>query len=146
MSMRNKLIIFFSLALAALGFTIPTDWLAMMVSENGELFIPVSSGSEDPFVIKLALASYSLSFIYSSISFTLNRGVRFIPVAYLVNCIFYLLCIFLISLDSSILGAAAYGNWVPVSQVIFWFISVIAISWATFNKLRQQGAVSHASA
>jgi len=124
MSMRDKLILFSSLALGLLGIALPTEWLAMVAGENGELFIPVSSGSEDPFAIKLGLASYILSFIYSGASITLNKGVRFIPVAYTINCIFYVLCMLFVSLDSGIFSAAGYGNWIPVLQLIFWFITV----------------------
>jgi len=138
--MQYKLILVFSLLFIALGFTIPADWLAMTYGENGELFIPVSSGSEDPFIIKLALASYVLSFLYVGMSIKLRRGIRFITPVYILNCIFYLLCMFLVSLDSSVLEAAKYGNRLPISQLVLWLISVVAIGWATFNKSMQPTA------
>jgi hypothetical protein len=135
--MQSKLILFFSLVFVSLGFSLPEGWLAMMAGEKGELLIPVSSGSEDPFIIKVALASFLVSLIYAGICIAISKGLRFIPVVYAINSIFYLLCMFLVSRDSSILDAAKLGNWVPAIQLTLWFLSVVAISWATFNKPMQ---------
>src|SRR5690606_25870013 len=133
--MQLKLILFFSLVLAALGFALPVEWLAMLIGEKGELFIPVSSGSEDPFTIKVALMSFTLTIIYSGISMALKKGAGFAPLVYTINSLFYLLCMFLVSLDSNIIGAARHGNWAPVLQLVLWLASIIAICGATFNKL-----------
>lgn len=142
MAMRNYLILIFSLVLSVVGFTLPVEWLAMMVGNNGELFISVSSGSEDPFAIKLALGSFAMTFLFAGICLLQNKGLRYITTIYALNCVFYLLCMILVSLDSGILVAAKYGNWVPVSQGAFWLATVLVVIWVSFNKANQNDALS----
>ncbi len=134
MTMRNYLIFVVSLIFSVTGFLVPTEWLAMMAGENGDLLIPVSSGSEDPLIIKLALVSYIVSFMFSGICLYLNSGVQFIFRVYMANSAFYIFFMFLLSLDSSVFVAAKYRNLVPVSLIALWLVANIPLIWASFNK------------
>ena len=142
--MLSKLIFCCSLILFALGFMLPIEWLAMMQRSNGDLFIPVSSGSEDPMIIKIALMSYLVSSIYSGFFVVLAREGRSLILVYTLNSIFYLICMFLVSLDTSIVMAARLGNWVPTLQAGLWLACTIAITWVAFNQSFKRDAASGA--
>ncbi|HAS6387155.1 TPA: hypothetical protein RZA60_004500 [Vibrio vulnificus] len=140
MTILNFIVLIFSSMFALAGFLIPVDSLLMMASENGELFTPVSSGSEDPFAIKLALASYSVCFLYISFSLFVKKGLQYITGVYLANSVFYMFCMYLVSLDSNILEAAKLGNWVPLFINVVWIGTVLVVILASFKKLSRRSA------
>ncbi|HAS6055606.1 hypothetical protein D8T45_23935 [Vibrio vulnificus] len=140
MTILNFIVLIFSSMFALAGFLIPVDSLLMMASENGELFTPVSSGSEDPFAIKLALASYSVCFLYVSFSLFVKKGLQYITGVYLANSVFYMFCMYLVSLDSNILEAAKLGNWVPLFINVVWIGTVLVVILTSFKKLSRRSA------
>ena len=142
--MRNYFILICSLILFVTGILVPSQWLAMHSGEHGDLFIPVSSGSEDPFAIKLALASYMVSFIYSGLFVYLKKEARSVLGVYWANCIFYLFCMYLVSLDSSIIQAAKFGNLVPVSLSLLWLVTFVIVIGVSCKKVARKGNASDA--
>lgn len=140
MTMRDHLILSISIVLAGLGFFLPKKLLFMVVGQDGELFRPLSSGGEDPTLIKIALGSYIVSASVSIISLFVRKIKRFIFPVYLVNSSFYILLMVLVSIDSSVITAAKYGSWLPVGQLILWLLSMLVIIWASFNKSIQPTA------
>ena len=119
-----------------LGFFLPEESLMMMVNEEtGEFFIPVSSGSGDPLTIKIALASFSMTLLYTTISLFFRRSSQSVYWVYNINSAFYLFYMLLVSIDSSIFIANDYGNWIPLGQFLFWVLSFILITSAKFKNV-----------
>lgn len=136
MTVSNKLTLYFCFIFSIVGFILPENLLAMMPSENGELFIPFSSGSESPFLLKLSMASFIVTFCYGIICLVLNKNFNGIIYVFSINCAFYMFCTFLILLDSSFVDAVNYGNWLPILQSVGWGVSVIiiAVTWLKDSK------------
>ena len=135
--MREHLILAISLVLSGLGFVLPENELWMVAGENGELFRPVSSGSEDPFLIKVALGSYVVSAVFTLVSLVTSKGRKYVFPLYLGNGFFYILVMALVSIDSSIWVAAENGNWLPLGQQALWLVASVAVVGASFNKRLQ---------
>lgn len=133
MNLRNKLILISGSILAALGFLIPKDKLLLVVGEKGEFYLPLSSGSEDPLIIKIALCSYIISIAVIVLSSFFEKIKSYIFGVYLANSALYLLLLILVSLDSNIFSAAKYGNWLPVLQFGVWLLSIVLIIWQSFK-------------
>ncbi|NVJ66744.1 MAG: hypothetical protein HWE16_09650 [Gammaproteobacteria bacterium] len=131
--MRNKLALIFSFILTVLGVVIPESSLAMMPLENGELVIPRSLGANDPFIIKFALSSFSVSLFYSAICLVFNKWHGSIIYIFAINSIVYLLYTVLILLNSSFIIAAKHGNWIPLSQFAVWISFILIIAWLSFD-------------
>ncbi|WP_370980209.1 hypothetical protein [Agaribacterium sp. ZY112] len=134
MTMREFLILSVSILFSGLGFLLPEDQLLMMAGESGELFKPVSSGSEDPFLIKVALGSYVLTGVFSAVSLFVGKGRRYIFRIYLGNGAFYILVMALASIDSSVFAAAQSGNWLPLGQLALWLVALLVVIGTSFNK------------
>lgn len=126
--MKIRAILISSAIFVLVGTFVRRSHLAMMVAEDsGAVFIPVSSGSEDPSILKLGFLSYVISFLFALYSVVLKRGSDVAMAPYVVNCVFFVLCIALISQDSNIIGAAQNGNVIPAFLVLFWIFVVTTV-------------------
>ncbi|WHI48027.1 hypothetical protein [Microbulbifer sp. VAAF005] len=140
MTMRDYLILLCSIVLAGLGFLLPQDQLFMAVRQDGELFRPLSSGGDDPTLIKIALGSYIASAFFAIISLYVRKIRRFIFPLYLVNSGFYILLMAFVSIDSGVIIAAKHGNWLPVGQLILWLLFLLVIIWVSLKRSIQSNS------
>ena len=135
MEMRNKLIIVSSLILVCIGTIFSTEDFVMMLGNNGELIVPVSSGSDDPSLFRIGLLIFSISLL-SSAAHALNKiSFRSSLVTYLTVSIFFAVFLALIHLDSSIFVASRSGNHIPLISAAVWLMFLLGVICAPSNKV-----------
>ena len=139
MEMKNKLIIISSLILVCIGAIFSTNDFVMMTGNNGELFIPVSSGNEDPFLFRFGLLSFSISLLTSMAHAFKKISFKPVFVTYLVISLLFAIFLALIHLDSSIFVASRAGNHIPLITTAVWVVFLVAIVCTPSNKLNQSG-------
>lgn len=134
--MKKLIFTFFALISIIIGWSLKDrGGLAMHITSSGEVLYPISSGSEDGTFIFLGLISFILTFSYSIASLILKHKLKTLIKVYLVNLVFLLMLIALVSLDSSIILAAKLGDDVPLIGVIISFIPLILI---IINQLKRE--------
>jgi hypothetical protein len=140
--MKKYVILTSSIFLVLIGILIEDRGLAMGVTAGGETFYPISSGSQDGACLKLGLYSFFITTIYSIISILRGHREIFLFVFYLVNSLIYAFFIILVMLDSSIVDAAKYGEWLPLIAHIIWTSSfVICCAWSLNKLIKQMGNI-----
>lgn len=140
--MRKYVILISSGLLCGLGYLIEDRGLAMHVTSGGEIVYPISSGSDDGFLLKTGLYLFAITFIYSVISIIRwNEEVTLLKV-YAINSLVYFVFLFLVMLDSSIIGAAKLGDWLPLAANSVWVLSFGLYSVMSLNRGPQHGGAS----
>lgn len=133
MTAQVRIILFSSVLFFGLGFFVPESELLMMQNdEAGELFKPVSSGSDDPFALKLGFIAYIISAIYVCFCLITKTGYQAIKWVYLVNGLFFCLSLCLIHLDSDFVVAYREGNGLPLGLTLFWAFIVLVVLLFSF--------------
>jgi hypothetical protein len=93
--------------------------LLMWVASDGTPIYPVSSGSDDRHLLAVGFLAYLLTFITAIVCSVLKRKGNAGKVSYWINLGFLALILFLVELDSSIVGSASEGDFVPLMGVAF---------------------------
>lgn len=125
--MMNNIILIASLLFLSIGFFVDEGQLITMTGNNGQPFIPVSSGSDDPFLMRVAFSSYVISFVYACVAIKCRVGERYIIWIYLLNGCFFIFSLFLVSFDSNIIEAARAHNSLPLMICTFWAVVNVVI-------------------
>ena len=85
---------------------------------EGRPLYPLSSGSNDGFILSLGFMSFLGTVIYSLGSSLLKSTPKRLPLVYLLNLSLLIMAVVLVELDSSLAGSARYGDILPVLGLI----------------------------
>lgn len=117
---KKLLILISTTVLIFMSAIIEDRGLAILATQNDELIFPVSSGSEDGILLKIGLFSFVLTWLYAVVSLLSGARAYMLLLAYIANSLIFLFFVFLVSLDSSIIDAATFGDWLPLLALVIW--------------------------
>jgi hypothetical protein len=135
--MKKYVILISSILLIAFGYLIEDRGLAAQVTSSGEILYPISSGSDDGFILKQGLYLFAITSFYSAISIIRDHRELTLFIVYSVNSLIYAFFLFLVMLDSSIIEAAKLGDWHPLTANIIWILSFAIYGALSLNKSSQ---------
>lgn len=98
------------------------DGLLIGYTSNGEPIYPVSSGSEDGDILAFGFMAFLVTFIASLMTMIRKKGTKAQECAYWFNLILLSFFVFLVERDSSLVDAAALGDFMPLLGVTVAFL------------------------
>lgn len=139
--MNKLLITIFSLANVVLGVLYgfsdgPYVEIERSVVPASEL---ASSGSDDGFLITLALLTFSISALVAVASITNRIKPNALTVTYIVNYLIYVFFIYLVQLDTSLTDSIKFGDW-PLLLGLVVPTALFAVVVLMLARLGQLGA------
>lgn len=139
--MNKLLITIFSLANVVLGVLYgfsdgPYVEIERSVVPASEL---ASSGSDDGFLITLALLTFSISALVAVASITNRIKPNALAVTYIVNYLIYVFFIYLVQLDTSLTDSIKFGDW-PLLLGLVVPTALFAVVVLMLARLGQLGA------
>jgi hypothetical protein len=109
------------------------------IDDQGLPFYPMSSGSNDGFILAVGFMSLIITALYSLGAYSLKWNPERLNVVYWLNLFFLASCVFLVELDSSIIQSALYGDIVPFIGLATAFFPglVITLMYLVSRKLKK---------
>jgi hypothetical protein len=129
MRMKNRIITICAILTCLIGLNQRNrEGLILGLDNHGLPYYPMSLGSNDGFILAIGFLSFVFTVLYSLGAFSFKRTPKRLNIAYCLNLLFLVFCVFLVELDSSIINSALYGDIVPVIGLITAFFPALILT------------------
>ena len=127
--MENRIITICSMLTFLIGWSQrDREGFIIGLDNHGLPYYPMSSGSNDGFILALGFMSFLFTVLYVSGSYFLKRTPIRLHMIYWLNSLFLVVCVFLVELDSSVIDSALYGDIVPLIGLVTAFFPALLLT------------------